>query len=323
MPRNYRPTAASAIDGLVAAHYSREEATRIRPFLPLHFDNYVALPSANYEFWNAYRAVADALTYDRHKFRFYFWRDQEMNHIPTSPYVKMHYESPTFSAEFTVIEFIRHFGQALYTEHGGEGLGRRLTYVNGGLRIKTRVLRDLFDAVGAQDDAQQLTGRRIMTQRVEVPPPADTFNVKEVLSAWRAGERIHRTLHGSRFDRKAHWVNPMQDGYDIARYLDLQAMRRDKEIISRHEFNRLRSDVLTVLTSPDIFPAYTMYHRSLILNNHVFGDSIDPTGYMRLNLPQVDQVFPIGYTTPKNTISVTMPNDVFDMFTPEDWHTVL
>ncbi|AFQ96734.1 hypothetical protein STRATTON_20 [Erwinia phage vB_EamM_Stratton] len=325
MPRNYRPTAASAIDGLVAAHYSREEATMIRPFLPLHFDNFVALPSANYEFWSAYRAVQDALTYDRHKFRFYFWRDEEKSHIPNSPYVKMYYESPTFKAEFSTIEFIRHFGRALFTDHGSDGLGRKLNYVNGGLRIKTRILRELFDEIGKETDnpAPWFNGYRRPTISVLIPPQPTVFTPREVLIAWRAGERVHRTLHGGRFDRKQHWINPMQDGWDIARYLDLQAYRESKGFISSQEFHRLRSDVITVLTATDIFPAYTMYHRSLILNNHIFGESIDPTGYQRLDLPAVDNVHPIGYLTPKNNYSVTMPSDVFSMFTPDEWHAVL
>ncbi|HHS7556485.1 TPA: hypothetical protein ACTPQ1_004785 [Salmonella enterica] len=145
-----RPNSINAIEGMHQDGFTIEEATRIRPFLPRRFYPFPSMFRTNIHAWEAVRAVKDALQYDKFEFKFtHKWVNGEelpQFHFQDNDY--MEYHSPTYHTRFLSVEFVRHFGDALYTERSSNpDDGRLLVLVNGGLRIKMNKLREAYQRV--------------------------------------------------------------------------------------------------------------------------------------------------------------------------------
>ncbi|ANZ48309.1 hypothetical protein BIZ78_gp266 [Erwinia phage vB_EamM_Caitlin] len=136
--------AASAIGTLMSFGYTEAEAKRIRGFMPRRFQLMgQVLPLTNIEAWLAYRAVKHYIqqTNERGRFHMQF----TSGYLNMMPHEKMKYTSPNWEVEFSTREFVRHFGDALYTDMNEEA-GHRIIRLNedGSFIIKNRRLEQLL-----------------------------------------------------------------------------------------------------------------------------------------------------------------------------------
>ncbi|AWN09087.1 hypothetical protein MLDJOKPK_00162 [Salmonella phage SPAsTU] len=182
-----RPNAVSAIEGMHQDGFTIEEATRIRPFLPRRFYPFPSMFRTNIHAWEAIRAVEDALQYNNFEFKFtHKWTNGEpLDHFHFQMNDFMEYRSPTYHTRFLSIEFVRHYGDALFTERSEDPeAGRRLVQTNGGLRIKMNRLREIHRLITTGEQQQHIY------RDFNVTPfmlPTDVNSVGKAVTALRAG----------------------------------------------------------------------------------------------------------------------------------------
>lgn len=183
-----RTCTVNAIEGMCEDGFAIDEATRIRPYLPRHFSPFPSLHRTNIHAWEVFRAVKDALQYECFEFKFiHTWPSGEpLNHFHFQQNDFIEYVSPTYHTRFLSIEFVRHFGDALYTERGvNPNDGRQLVHVNGGLRLKMNTLRSVYDNLQkpTRDIPTYCTGR----DHTPFLPPIEIDSPEKAVTALRAG----------------------------------------------------------------------------------------------------------------------------------------
>lgn len=140
-----RVIAASAIGTLMSYGYTEAEARRIRAFLPRRFETFgFPLPATNIDAWLIHRAVKHYLFQHNERGVFKPYANNNgylsMQHTETMSYVTANEE-----ITFTTVEFVRHFGDAFFTDMS-EDAGKRIIRMNadGSFVIKNRRLEQLF-----------------------------------------------------------------------------------------------------------------------------------------------------------------------------------
>ncbi|QVW28519.1 hypothetical protein pEaSNUABM8_00022 [Erwinia phage pEa_SNUABM_8] len=137
--------AASAIGTLMSFGYTELEAKRIRSFLPRRFQTFgQPLPPTNIDAWLIYRAVKHYLlcTNERGVFKPYAGTSGYLSMQSTETMV---YVTNKEKISFSTVEFVRHFGDAFYTDMN-EQEGKRIVRMNqdGSFVVKNRRLEQLF-----------------------------------------------------------------------------------------------------------------------------------------------------------------------------------
>lgn len=136
--------AASAIGTLMDYGYTEAEAKRIRGFMPRRFQMFgQVLPLTNIEAWLAYLAVKHYCQNTEERGR--FGLDYPSGYLNMQPHEKMHYVTKDQKVEFSTREFVRHFGDALFTDMNHEA-GHRIIRLNddGSFVIKNRCLEAMI-----------------------------------------------------------------------------------------------------------------------------------------------------------------------------------
>lgn len=110
---------ASAHEVLVNLGYTDLEAKRIRPFLSRRFEMmHQALPRTNFDFWLAYLAAAHYSRNSDERGMFISESASLQRDILVNGRIK--YVSDTLNCEFATIEFVRHFGDAIFSDYSPE-----------------------------------------------------------------------------------------------------------------------------------------------------------------------------------------------------------
>lgn len=323
-----RPIASSAVETLTSLGYTELEAKRIRPYLPKHFQiDHPAPPRTNVEFWLAYYAAQHFTTSSANRGKFTselvvgFW-----------PYNNITYTCDAFTVSFSEIEFIRHFGEALFTDFD-TNLGRRVVALNndGSLKLKNRPLQIRLREIEVEiDEIKNDYGfhygwfqTRYHTGNLQLPPRGCP-NVKTILSL------LAQAALALEFQVDAHNRRMLSNQLDyvaIAKFLFFL------------EYNRMRGMPLKEFSS---------------LRNQIFRNMLSRSpinGNIRVDVPtSVFMVpnkgfftadgfrqFPIGngspypsyyigdllvrYTDHTNSMRtcVKVPESLYDMFTDAEW----
>lgn len=138
--------AASAIGTLMNHGYTELEAKRIRGFLPRRFDlTSASLPVTNIDAWLAYRAVKHYSRFANERGCFMPGDNGNGGYLSMFHYESMKYVTEQFVLTFSTTEFVRHFGDAFYTDMD-EQAGKRVIRLNGdgSFVMKNRRLEQLL-----------------------------------------------------------------------------------------------------------------------------------------------------------------------------------
>lgn len=317
---------ASAVESLTNVGYTELEAKRIRPYLPKHFTlAHPALPRSNVDFWLAYMAVDHFNTVSSRRGRFYSERG-----VGFWAYNMVSYVCEDFEVEFSEVEFIRHFGEAFYTDYD-ENVGRRVVAHNpdGSLKVKNRPLqtrmREIQSELNKQNDYQSTFGWHYTSYHVgnlEIPPRGNP-NPKALIEMFVHGalaEEYQTDQNGRRM------MLGQLDFVMVAKYLyflELSRMR-GMEVL---EMNYARRTVLMNMLSRSVSSSMmnvAVSRKIFFVPNRGF---FTATGFQQYrNFPNTNQ---FNYNTSNQLvrftdglnvlICTTIPESVFDMYTDEEW----
>ncbi len=308
----YRPSNPSAIEGLNQDGFSLAEATRIRPFLPRRFFPFGSLYRTNFDAWEAIRAVKDALQYKNFEFRFVFkWTNGELlHHFGFRQNEFIEYTSPTYHTKFLSIEFVRHFGDALFTERAAdENHGRRLVLTNGALRIKMNRLREAYNQLINPEPVMFPTAADLNVTPLQLPVDIDKpILAIRALQAGYANWYKEHSLPNTRLN-----IEP----YELCLFLTLR---------KRFEPDNL---YLRYLATPDAgtyYPANWMVAAVLpdgeMVGSIVYGAQQLPSPLA----PPKDSIYPYAswYVSGNGArwLVLHIPEEVYNLFPREQWLSV-
>lgn len=308
----YRPSNPSAIEGLNQDGFSLAEATRIRPFLPRRFFPFGSLYRTNFDAWEAIRAVKDALQYKNFEFRFVFkWGNGELLHyfgFQQNEFIE--YTSPTYHTKFLSIEFVRHFGDALFTERAeDENHGRRLVLTNGALRIKMNRLREAYNQLINPEPVMFPTVADLNVTPLQLPVDIDKpILAIRALQAGYANWYKGHSLPNTRLN-----IEP----YELCLFLTLR---------KRFEPNNLD---LRYLATPDVgtyYPANWMV-AAVLPDGEMVGSIVYGTQQLPSPLaPPKDFIYPYASwyvgSNGARWLVLHVPAEVYNLFPREQWLSV-
>lgn len=308
----YRPSNPSAIEGLNQDGFSLAEATRIRPFLPRRFFPFGSLYRTNFDAWEAIRAVKDALQYKNFEFRFVFkWGNGELlHHFGFQQNEFIEYTSPTYHTKFLSIEFVRHFGDALFTERAeDENHGRRLVLTNGALRIKMNRLREAYNRLINPEPVMFPTVADLNVTPLQLPVDIDKpILAIRALQAGYANWYKGHSLPNTRLN-----IEP----YELCLFLTLR---------KRFEPNNLD---LRYLATPDVvtyYPANWMV-AAVLPDGEMVGSIVYGTQQLPSPLaPPKDSIYPYASwyvgSNGARWLVLHVPDEVYNLFPREQWLSV-
>jgi hypothetical protein len=308
----YRPSNPSAIEGLNQDGFSLAEATRIRPFLPRRFFPFGSLYRTNFDAWEAIRAVKDALQYKNFEFRFVFkWSNGELlHHFGFQQNEFIEYTSPTYHTKFLSIEFVRHFGDALFTERAeDENHGRRLVLTNGALRIKMNRLREAYNQLINPEPVMFPTVADLNVTPLQLPVDIDKpILAIRALQAGYANWYKGHSLPNTRLN-----IEP----YELCLFLTLR---------KRFEPNNLD---LRYLATPDVgtyYPANWMV-AAVLPDGEMVGSIVYGTQQLPSPLaPPKDSIYPYASwyvgSNGARWLVLHVPAEVYNLFPREQWLSV-
>lgn len=308
----YRPSNPSAIEGLNQDGFSLAEATRIRPFLPRRFFPFGSLYRTNFDAWEAIRAVKDALQYKNFEFRFVFkWSNGELlHHFGFQQNEFIEYTSPTYHTKFLSIEFVRHFGDALFTERAAdENHGRRLVLTNGALRIKMNRLREAYNQLINPEPVMFPTVADLNVTPLQLPVDIDKpILAIRALQAGYANWYKGHSLPNTRLN-----IEP----YELCLFLTLR---------KRFEPNNLD---LRYLATPDVgtyYPANWMV-AAVLPDGEMVGSIVYGTQRLPSPLaPPKDSIYPYASwyvgSNGARWLVLHVPDEVYNLFPREQWLSV-
>lgn len=308
----YRPSNPSAIEGLNQDGFSLAEATRIRPFLPRRFFPFGSLYRTNFDAWEAIRAVKDALQYKNFEFRFVFkWGNGELlHHFGFQQNEFIEYTSPTYHTKFLSIEFVRHFGDALFTERAeDENHGRRLVLTNSALRIKMNRLREAYNQLINPEPVMFPTVADLNVTPLQLPVDIDKpILAIRALQAGYANWYKGHSLPNTRLN-----IEP----YELCLFLTLR---------KRFEPNNLD---LRYLATPDVgtyYPASWMV-AAVLPDGEMVGSIVYGTQQLPSPLaPPKDSIYPYASwyvgSNGARWLVLHVPAEVYNLFPREQWLSV-
>lgn len=305
----YRPSNPSAIEGLNQDGFSLAEATRIRPFLPRRFFPFGSLYRTNFDAWEAIRAVKDALQYKNFEFRFVFkWSNGELlHHFGFQQNEFIEYTSPTYHTKFLSIEFVRHFGDALFTERAAdENHGRRLVLTNSALRIKMNRLREAYNQLINPEPVMFPTVADLNVTPLQLPVDIDKpILAIRALQAGYANWYKGHSLPNTRLN-----IEP----YELCLFLTLR---------KRFEPNNLDLRYLAKTDSGSYYPTTWML-AAVLPGGEIIGNPVTDVQQLPSPLaPPKDSIYPYAswYASSIGVrwLMLHVPEEVYNLFPHEQW----
>ncbi|QVW55199.1 hypothetical protein pEaSNUABM29_00155 [Erwinia phage pEa_SNUABM_29] len=303
----------SAIEGMHQDGFSLEEATRIRPFLPRRFYPFGSMFRTNIHAWEAVRAVEDAMQYSRFEFKFmHKWASGEsLPHFHFQPNDFIEYVSPTYHTRFLAIEFVRHFGDALYTERSSNpDEGRLLVYVGDALRIKMRRLREAYERATGEAPTRDyaLTPFNLPT-KIDTPMKA----INALRAGWSEWNNIYNPFGTGTWHRLFIQVDPYNKALFQTLCKQLDPTRLDLDTLVSN--NGLSTG--TVQLVHKWLPLIRLPDGQYLGDKNILMTSRDLTG------PNPAEIYPsveywIREGSAQNYV-LTIPQNVYDLFPREEW----
>ncbi|EKN1665637.1 hypothetical protein PWL12_004923, partial [Salmonella enterica] len=262
--------------------------------------------------WEAIRAVKDALQYKNFEFRFVFkWGNGELLHyfgFQQNEFIE--YTSPTYHTRFLSIEFVRHFGDALFTERAtDENHGRRLMLTNGALRIKMNRLREAYNQLINPEPVMFPTAADLNVTPLQLPVDIDKpILAIRALQAGYANWYKEHSLPNTRLN-----IEP----YELCLFLTLRKQLEPENLDLRY------------LATPDVgtyYPANWMV-AAVLPDGEMVGSIVYGTQQLPSPLaPPKDSIYPYASwyvgSNGARWLVLHVPEEVYNLFPREQWLSV-
>ncbi|QVW55665.1 hypothetical protein pEaSNUABM9_00069 [Erwinia phage pEa_SNUABM_9] len=329
--------AASAVGTLMSYGYTEAEAKRIRSFLPRRFQTFgQPLPPTNIDAWLIYRAVKHYLlcSNERGVFKPYAGTSGYLSMQSTE---SMAYVTDKETIGFSTVEFVRHFGDAFYTDMS-EQEGKRIIRMNqdGSFVIKNRRLEQLFREMEQRANHQKGPGSHTNPYMsahsgMFYLPVDETYTAKDIFNMYTHGALATEYVQTQDF-RKV-----MISGVDfhiVAKYLYFLYCEKLKGKPHGEHFEGERFTIARTMDSRNV-DAFTYYpHRRG--NAIYFADqtALTPNGLVQVVPMQLTMnSVPVNYYSHGRMVrfslnghmesSPNIPLSVKAYFTLDEWATAL
>jgi len=323
-------TPMSAHETFAARGYSAEEGKRIRGYLPRRFgDINNALPLTNAEFWLAYECMKHYNDNARERGRFY-----SVGAFDFQANGKINYRSEKLNEDFSMVEFIRHFGDTVFTDFDAN-LGMKVprTNADGSLVMKNRMVATRLVEIEKQAQAKSEDYSSWHTNSwMNFPvgtltlPPTGLITPETILLASLHGAMAQEFVN----TQGGRMFHPTIDYAWVATYVYLKRLyhARDKEF--GQDYYSVRSTIemnLRFRSSTSIYPSDVMTPPHFF---HIEADRIMTKDGI-INSPRLTNMNPMGFYETlyrfNNNGHVaaipTIPTALFNEHSEEEWKAVL
>ncbi|QVW56157.1 hypothetical protein pEaSNUABM6_00021 [Erwinia phage pEa_SNUABM_6] len=320
----------SAHETFAARGYSPEEGKRIRGYLPRRFgDISNALPLTNAEFWLAYECMKHYNDNSRERGRFY-----AVGPFNFQSNGKVNYRSEKLNEDFSMVEFIRHFGDTVFTDFDAE-LGMKVprTNADGSLVMKNRMVATRLVEIEKQAQPQSEDFSSWHTASwMNFPvgslslPPTGMITPETVLMASLHGMMVQEYVN----TQAGRMLHPTLDYKWVATYVYLKRLYHARDRQFGQDYHSVRSTIemnLRFRTSTAMYPSDVMTPPHYF---HIDADRVMSANGI-LNLPRLHNTKPMGFYESLYRFNnnghvaaiTTIPTELFNEYSEEEWKAVL
>jgi len=324
-----RITPMSAHETFAIRGYSPEEGKRIRGYLPRRFgDINNALPLTNAEFWLAYECMKHYNDNTRERGRFY-----SVGPFDFQSNGKVNYRSEKLNEDFSMVEFIRHFGDTVFTDFDAE-LGMKVprTNADGSLVMKNRMVATRLVEIEKQAQPKEDYSSWHSNSWMNFPvgtlslPPTGMITPETILMASLHGQMAQEYVN----TQSGRMFHPTIDYKWVATYVYLKRLYHARDREFGQDYHSVRSTIemnLRFRSSNSIYPSDVMTPPHFF---HIDGDRVMSKNGI-INCPRLTNMNPMGFYETLYRFNnnghvsaiTTIPTALFDEYSEEEWKAVV
>ena len=328
--------AASAIGTLMSYGYTEAEAKRIRAFLPRRFQTFgQPLPPTNIDAWLAYRAVKHYLVCSDERGSF-IRSHQPSGYLSMQNIEQMEYVTKKETIKFSTVEFVRHFGDAFYTDMNEEA-GHRVARLNndGSFVIKNRRLLQLCQEIEQRASKGGVTSGIGLYGMANIGefflPQEEQYSASDIYTLFTQGKLAKE--YSTSYDFRRSLVSGV-DFHQVAKYLYFLYCEALKGVGSWMQFSHDRMSIMNNIRNRTV-DFYTQFPHPrggcIYFEDHTV---MTPWGITHAQpIPMNMHTVPQGYTADHEMVRLSLnghmctspliPLYVKNYFSDEEWQAVL